>query len=197
MCVFAFASSDNWTSESQYKESRGLSAHTLSHRRALVPFYNEHATATRVQHRTRDYRNPSEYIVMKKLQQQQIHLKLLARCLIFVLSSLIITSTKLNFKKFLLAARSHASTLYDIFFVCSSFLLHSSQLCCCCASIVGRALVDRLVHVNCGRHCVRVKQRWWGDPKLYKSFGSHIECNVLTCMWRQCFQSTDMMQICT
>ncbi len=46
--------------------------------RLWVPFYNEHATAIRMQHRTsRDCRNQSEYIVAKKLQQQQIHLKLL------------------------------------------------------------------------------------------------------------------------
>ncbi len=52
-----------------------------------MPFYNEHATATRVQHRTlHDCRNQLEYIVTKKLQQQQIHLKLLPHILSSLLS---------------------------------------------------------------------------------------------------------------
>ncbi len=51
----------------------------------LVPFYNELATVTRVQHRTLgDCKNQSEYIVVKKLQQQQIHLKLLPCCLLLL-----------------------------------------------------------------------------------------------------------------
>ncbi len=61
----------------------------------LVPFYNEYATVTRVQHRTsRDYRNQSEHIVVKKLQQEQIYLKLLP--VASYLSSLLSLSPRQN-----------------------------------------------------------------------------------------------------
>ncbi len=115
-------------------ETHGESCHvTLPSRTSkfappLMPFYNEYATATHVQRRTsRDCRNQSEYIVAKKLQQQQIQLKLLSRCLnvlssrVFILSSLVITSIELNLKKFLVAARSLASTSQDIFLLAVHF----------------------------------------------------------------------------
>ncbi len=132
----------------------------------LVPFCNEHTTATRVQHRTsRDGRNQSEYIVTKKLQQQQIHLKLLPHiCPLF--SSICPLFSRYHLDRSFASAIPASSMLaceYILghFFVRSSFLLRYTHACCCSASIVERPLAHnsrqqlKVCHANGSRTLIR------------------------------------------
>ncbi len=123
-------------------------------------FYNEHATTTRVQHRTScDCRNQWEYIVAKKLQQQQIYFEVFVSlphiCPLFSSICPFFSSICPLFSHYHLygtelqevPASSTLACKYIVghFFVRSSFLLHSTHACCCCASIVERPLRKRKV----------------------------------------------------
>ncbi len=110
--------------------------------RGLVPFYNEHAIATLAQHRTScDCRNQSEYIIVEKLQQQQIHFKLLASlphiCPFFSRYHF----DRTEFQKIPAISMLACKYIVRYFFVRSSFLLHSTHVRCRCMSIVERLLL--------------------------------------------------------